>query len=171
MRQLQNELIASPDDGGLLRDIHANTNDVIVSDTMIFSLEPPQISPIIYHHKMMCGCEICNTSKCFQGSLNAYRCKQLKTIKDKADNSSGRKKYELTQYYKSYADYVFPNNETRHPRCENVAYYILCQPTNDEFQFPNWKCVLRKCNACTSIDLPGVERGPLNQASIITFNT
>ena len=45
----------------------------------------------------MCGCAICNTSKHFQESLNAWRRKQLKTMKDKADNSRGRKKYELTQ--------------------------------------------------------------------------
>ena len=47
--------------------------------------------------------------------------KQLKIIKDKAENSCGRGKNELTQDYKSYADYAFPNDETRHPRCENAA--------------------------------------------------
>ena len=36
MRQLHNKLISSTDFGGLLEAIHANTNDVIVSDTMIF---------------------------------------------------------------------------------------------------------------------------------------
>ena len=30
----------------------------------------------------------------------------------KVDNSRGSKKYELTQAYKSYADYAFPNDET-----------------------------------------------------------
>ena len=64
----------------------------------------------------MCGCAICNTSKCFQESLNAWRRKQLKPMKDKADNSRGRGKCELTPAYKSYAGYAFPNNETRHPR-------------------------------------------------------
>ena len=63
MQQLQNELIVSPYYGGLLRAIHANTNDVIMSNTMISSLAPPQILPMTYHHKMICGCAICNTSK------------------------------------------------------------------------------------------------------------
>ena len=39
MRQLHNELIASPDDGGLLGARHAKTNYVIISDTMLRSLE------------------------------------------------------------------------------------------------------------------------------------
>ena len=36
MQQLHNELIASPDDGGLVGARHTITNDVIISDTMIF---------------------------------------------------------------------------------------------------------------------------------------
>ena len=35
MRQLHNELIASPDDGGLVGARHAITNDLIISDTML----------------------------------------------------------------------------------------------------------------------------------------
>ena len=116
MQQFHNELIASPDDGGLLEAIHADTNDVIISDIMICSLSPPQPRPITDNQKMMYGCAICNTSKYFQELLNECRRKQLKTMKDKSDNSHGRKKDEFTPAHKSYNDYVFPNNETRHPR-------------------------------------------------------
>ena len=43
MQQLHNELIASPDDGYLVGAIHAITNIVIISDTMLRSLAPPFI--------------------------------------------------------------------------------------------------------------------------------
>ena len=66
MRQLHNELISSPNDVGLLGDRHANKNDVIISDTILCSLAPPQPRPMTYHHKMMCGCAICNASKYFK---------------------------------------------------------------------------------------------------------
>ena len=66
MRQLHNDLIASPDDGGLLGARHADTNYVISSDTILHYLSPPQLRPIIDNHKMMCGCAICDTSKYFQ---------------------------------------------------------------------------------------------------------
>ena len=72
-----------------------------------------------------------------QESLNAWRLKQLKIMKNKAGNSRGRKKGELTQAYKSYADHAFPKKETRHPRCENAADSVLCTPTNDECKSPN----------------------------------
>ena len=92
-------------------------------------------------------------------------------MKDKADHSRGSKRDELTQSYKSYANYAFPNDETRHSSCENVADYVLCTPTNDEWQFPNWKYVLRKCTSCICIALPVVEIDSLNRAPMITFNT
>ena len=90
MRQLHNDLIDSPNNGGLLGSRHANTNNIIISDTILCYLAPPQLRPMTDHHIMMCGCAICNTSKYFQESLNAWRRKQLKIMKDKADNSRGR---------------------------------------------------------------------------------
>ena len=66
MLQLHNELIDSPDDGGLLGYRNSDINDVIISDTMLRSLATHQLHPMTYHHKMMCGCAICNTSKYFQ---------------------------------------------------------------------------------------------------------
>ena len=58
---------------------------------MLFSLAPPQLRPMTDHQKIMYGCAICNTSKYFQESLNAWRRKQLKIMKDKEDHSRGRK--------------------------------------------------------------------------------
>ena len=94
MQQLHNELIASPDDVGLVRARHSIKNDVIISETMLRSLAPPQLRPMTDNHKMMCGCAIFNTSKYMQESLNSWRRKQLKIMKEKADNSRGRGKYE-----------------------------------------------------------------------------
>ena len=91
-------------------------------------------------------------------------------MKDKSDNSRGREN-ELTQAYKSYANYVFPNDENHHPVCKNASDSVLCTPTNDECQFTNWKCVLQNCSAFTYIDLPGVERYSTNQIPMIMFNT
>ena len=92
MRQFHNELIASPDDGGLLGARNSETNDMIISDTMLRSLAPPQLRPMRDNHKMMCGCAICNTSKYMQEYLNAWRPKQFKIMKDEAENSRGSKK-------------------------------------------------------------------------------
>ena len=73
MQQLYNELITSPGDGGLLGARNADTNGVIISDTILRSLAPPQLRPMTDHQKMMFSFTICNTSKYFQKSLNAWR--------------------------------------------------------------------------------------------------
>ena len=73
MQQLHNEITASPYDRGLLGSRHANKNDAIISDTNIRSLAPPQLCPMEYHHRMMCGCAICNTLKYFKELLYAWR--------------------------------------------------------------------------------------------------
>ena len=66
MQHLHNELIASPDYGGLLGTRHADKNDVVISDKILCSLAPPQLRTMTDRHKMMCGCVLCNTSKYFQ---------------------------------------------------------------------------------------------------------
>ena len=66
MRQFHHELIASPDYGGLVGARHAITNDVVISDTMLRSLAPPQLFPMKENQKMMCDCAICNTSNYMQ---------------------------------------------------------------------------------------------------------
>ena len=93
-----------------------------------------------------------------------------KIMKNKAENSCGRGKDELTQAYKSYTGYAFPEKQTCHPRCKNAADSFLCTPTNYECKLPNWKCVLRKCTVCYSIALPGVEMDSSNRSPMIMFN-
>ena len=52
MRRLHNDIIGSPNDGGLLGARHAEKNDVIISDTMLTSLAPPQLCSMTYHQKI-----------------------------------------------------------------------------------------------------------------------
>ena len=51
MKQLHNEIIASPDYGGLVGSRHTDTNDVIISGTFICSLAPPQLCPMTDNEK------------------------------------------------------------------------------------------------------------------------
>ena len=170
MRQLHNELIALPDKGGLLGARHHRTNEVIISDTMLRSLVPPELRPMTDSHKIMCGCTTCNTSKYLQTSLNAWRRKHMKHMEAQAHASRSRAKASLIEDYEQYSQFVFPENEARHPRCEDAADSVLCAPT-PECSLPNWKCVLRKCTLCSTIDIPDLELDTSNTAPIIMFHT
>jgi hypothetical protein len=73
MRQLHNELLAPPNDGGLVagaRDVL--TKEAVISDTMLRSIAPPQLRQMSDRHKLMCGCEYCTTSKYLQESINLF---------------------------------------------------------------------------------------------------
>ena len=126
MRQLQNDIIASIDNGGLIGARNTNTNYVIISDTMFRFLAPLQLLPMTNNYKMRCGCDICKTSKYFKESLNTWQWKQSKTMKDKTDNSRGRRKYKLTQYYKSYADYAFPSKISDQNEVNDIKDLLQC---------------------------------------------
>ena len=80
-------------------------------------------------------------------------------------------KIKLTQAYKSYTDYAFPEKQTRHTSSKIAVDYVLCTPTNDECKFPNRKCVLQKCTVCRAIALPGVEMDTSIRAPMIMFKT
>ena len=161
MQQFHNDLIASPDDGGLLGARHADTNDMIISDTILRSLAPPQLLPMTDNHKIMCGCAICNTSKYMQESLNTWRQKQLKIMKYKADNSHVRENMNELKLTNQMLTTPFQTMKLviRVAKMQQIFFYLS---TNDECQLPNWKCVLQKCTDCTYIALPGVERDSLN---------
>ena len=96
IRQLHNKTLALPYYVGLIGSIHANKNDVIISEKYICAFAPPSLTPMTDDHKMMCGCAICKNSKYFQELLNVWQKKKLKIIKDKAYNLL-EKKVELTQ--------------------------------------------------------------------------
>ena len=51
MQKFHNELIVSLDDEGLLGFRHTNKNYVIISDTMLRYLTPPQLRPMKDHQK------------------------------------------------------------------------------------------------------------------------
>jgi hypothetical protein len=106
MRQLHNELIATPDKGGLLGARHEETNDVIISDTMLRSLVPPELRPMTDSHKIMCGCTTCNTSKYLQTSLNAWRRKHMKHMEAQSNASRSRAKATLLEAYTKYAEFL-----------------------------------------------------------------
>ena len=54
---------------------------------------------------------------------------------------------------------------------KNAVDYVICSPTNDDCQFPNWKCVLWNFTACTYIDIPWFEKYSSKRAPTIMSNT
>jgi hypothetical protein len=170
MRQLHNELLASPQDGGLAGARDVVTKEAVISDTMLRSIAPPQLRQMSDRHKLMCGCEYCTTSKYLQESLNAWRLSHIKRMQVKANATGRRRRSSHLQAYKQYTEFVYPNDTHRHPMCQNAADSVMCKPVGD-ISLPNWKCVLRQCPNCHHIDVPPLELDCSDTAPTIIFQT
>jgi hypothetical protein len=78
VRELHNSLIGPVEDGGLASARDAN-GIVLISDTALRFLLPPQLRKMTPGHKQMCGCELCIVAKgLHQGSFNMWRHREVK---------------------------------------------------------------------------------------------
>ena len=68
VRELHNSLVSDPNYGDLK---YAQDEDgkIIISDSRLRSLLPPQLKQIYTLYKVMCGCECCIYDKSIQSSL------------------------------------------------------------------------------------------------------
>ena len=64
VRELHNSLVSDPNDGGL-KDARDEDGKIIISDSTLRSLFPPQLKQMSARYKIMCGCECCISAKAY----------------------------------------------------------------------------------------------------------
>ena len=62
IRELHNSLVSDPNDGGI-KDAMDEYDDIIIRDSTLHSLLPPQLKQISSRYKFMCGCEFFISAK------------------------------------------------------------------------------------------------------------
>ena len=62
VRELHNSLLSYPNDGNL-KDARDEDGKIIISDSILRSLFPPQLKQMSPRYKAMCGCECCISAK------------------------------------------------------------------------------------------------------------
>ena len=68
VRELHNILVSDPNDGGL-KNARDEDGNIIISDSTLRSLLPPQLKQMSARYKIMCGCECCISAKSIHSSL------------------------------------------------------------------------------------------------------
>ena len=68
VRELHNSLVSYPNDCGL-KDARDEDDNIIISDSTLRSLFPPQLKKMSARYKVMCGCEFYISSKIIHSSL------------------------------------------------------------------------------------------------------
>ena len=62
VRELHNRFVSYPNNGGL-KDARDEDGKMIISDSTLRSLLPPQLKKMSARYKIMCGCECCIYAK------------------------------------------------------------------------------------------------------------
>ena len=57
VRELHNSLVSDPNDGGL-KDARDEDGKIIISETTLRSLLPPQLKKMSARYNIMCGCDV-----------------------------------------------------------------------------------------------------------------
>ena len=97
VRELHNSLVSDPNDGGL-KDARDEDGKIIISDSTLHSLLPPQLKQMSARYKVMCDCECCIYAKSIHSSLLSWRDRYLKhsNIKAKILKAEGLVKNHFT---------------------------------------------------------------------------
>ena len=84
VRELNNSLVSDTNDGSM-KDARDEYGKIIISDSTLRALLPPQLKQMSAHYKIMCGCECCIYDKSIHSSLLSWRDRYLKnsSIKSK----------------------------------------------------------------------------------------
>ena len=77
VRELNNSLVSDTNDGGLI-DARDEDGKIIIGDSTLRSLFPPQLKQMSARYKIMCGCECCISAKSIHSSLLSWRDRYLK---------------------------------------------------------------------------------------------
>ena len=109
VRELHNSLVSDQNDGNL-KDARDEDGKIIISDSTLRSLLPPQFKKMSARYKIMCGCECCIYAKSIHSSLLSWRDRYFKRLKDQSQNAQSRRSGEKAHHiYTTYKNTVMPH--------------------------------------------------------------
>ena len=86
VRELHNNLVIDTNDGSI-KDSRDEDDNIIISDSTLRSLLPPQLKQISARYKVRCGCKCCIYAKIIHSSLLSWRDWYLKNQGSKQKRS------------------------------------------------------------------------------------
>ena len=156
VRELHNSLLSDPYDVCIKDDRYKDDN-IIISYSKLRSLFPPQLKQISVRYRVMCGCECCISAKSINSSLLSWCDRYLKNskIKEKIIKSDCLLKKNIT--YMKHIKTVMPHGRHIYAKSPDMEKSTMRTYPQYYHALPSWKCVLRFCDDCPCINLPGQE--------------
>ena len=157
VRELNNSLVSDPNNGGL-KNARDEDGKIVISDSTLRSLLPPQIKQISTRYKIMCGCECCISAKSIHSSLLSWCYRYLEQIRDKIQNVQSRRSGEKTHHiYTTYKNTVMPHGCHIFSKASDMENATMCTYPQSDHALPHWKFLLRCCVDCPCINITDQE--------------
>ena len=62
VQELHNSMVSPPEEG-VLKEARYEDNNIIISDSTLQKILPPQLKNMTSRYRVMCGCECCISAK------------------------------------------------------------------------------------------------------------
>ena len=147
--------MVSPPEEGVLNEARDVDNNIIVSDSTLQSILPPQLKKISVRYKFMCGCECWIYDKSIHSSLISYCGCSLSKINTISQNSQNIRSGEnYNRLFETYKNYVVSYGCHIYATTYDMYMATICAYPPSQHAFPQWKCVFCCCLNFPCIDLP-----------------
>ena len=109
VREPHNKLVSKTDNEGLKEARYAEKH-IIISDSTLRSLFPPQLKKMLSRYKVICSCECYISSKSIHSSLLSWRDSYLKKLKNQSQNAQNRRSGgKANHIYETYKNTIMPH--------------------------------------------------------------
>ena len=135
VRELHDDLIGPPPKG-LPCVYDSKTKKLLVSESTLRAMLPPQIRRMTVSQKEICGCECCIATKLLHQALLHFR----------SNNKSLRSISHLDSFLDAAIQNQNVNSKLCHTRPSDVIRIISCPPTYNGMY--HWQCILDRCHKC-----------------------
>ena len=134
IRELHNDMLTHPSEGGLEGAQDANGNAVI-SDTALRDNLPFNLRALGERPKQVCGCKICTIVNKYHNALKLFRYKRLKLLKQKDAIRAN-----------AYESALFKNGKAVPERASDARQKFMCQPVDVNGSLHHrCKCLIGQC--------------------------
>ena len=135
VRELHDDLIGPPPKG-LPCVYDSKTKKLLVSESTLRAMLPPQLRRMSVSQKEICGCECCISTKLLHQALLHFR----------SNNKSLRSISHLDTLLDAATNVQSESSKLCHTRPSDIIQVITCAPVHNTMY--NWQCILDRCNQC-----------------------
>ena len=150
-------MVIPPEEDGL-NEARYSDNNIIISDSTLCNILPPQLNNMTSWYKVMCSCECYISSKSMNSSLLTWHNFRMKHLKDRSRNALNIRSNKISGHiFETCKNYVRPHGCHIYNTAADISMATMCLCTSKSRALILCKCILCCFRKCPSIVLPSQE--------------